>query len=285
MFKDSYRSLQERIEPDRELLEKTKRKMYTEQLAHTKRAKTNSYRHILAAVAIVTILIGAASQFQVVRHLLLSRQNIYRDNMTAIEKSEDIVMIPDEVSSADTDQKAENEIEPVFLSEADSYAHVIYGKFLPQILPDTYQFEEAVIYNENTAEEKLLFLYTEDFNEFRVSITRKDMITDYQERTVKAFETDSYNITSYSIPYADTIPESLYLTMRHPIFQWSELTPEVLAMRKENRSEQGESSQTSIVYRFAVEWQDYIIDYYVKSANISENEIFSMISSAKTFIE
>ncbi|BCJ94925.1 hypothetical protein acsn021_24940 [Anaerocolumna cellulosilytica] len=282
MFEDSYRSYLEKIEPNKALVEKTKEMMYKEQRKLFKSSKDFKYRKILATAAILTILATSVSKFQEVRVYIASKQSAYKNDMSAIATEDKQTMTGDKVP-INTDQKAENEVDPVFLSEADSYVHEVYGKFLPKAVPEAYQFEEAVIYNENTVEEKFLILYTEDFKEIRISISRSDGTADYVERVVKAEETERYNISDYSVPYADTIPEPLYLSMRHPIFQWNELTPEVLAMRKELRVEKGEARQSNIVYRFAVEEQGYIIDYYIKSDDLSNEDIFSVIKSSEIF--
>jgi len=56
-------------------------------------------------------------------------------------------------------------------------------------------------------------------------------IGDIQERIVHPVETEKYDLSLYTIPWSESMPESLRYTIQYAVFIKEELTPEMVARR------------------------------------------------------
>lgn len=100
-----------------------------------------------------------------------------------------------------------------------------------------------------------------------------------KEQLISISEVRKYDITKYSPPYAETIPNELAKTMDRPIFDINEITEEVINLRKVIRKgDQGDSEYYEMM-NFAIKCGDYVVDYNIKVDKININGVMTMIKS------
>ncbi|WBW96975.1 hypothetical protein [Oceanirhabdus sp. W0125-5] len=162
------------------------------------------------------------------------------------------------------------------LSKQEAYSLSDYGMLLPNNILKGYSFRSASLNNINTPHEVLCVGYQSGYSyiDMRVRVFRDD----YQNRMVKVSEREKYDITKYPIPHASTIPDELYYTMNYPIFQWDELTEEVLLLRKVSYSEQGEDGGVKEFMDFTIQCGEFLIEYNIKGNSL--DCVYDMITSS-----
>lgn len=161
------------------------------------------------------------------------------------------------------------------LSETQIYTVEKFGQIVPKNILSGYNFEEASIYSSNETGDKLRVVYTNSLNYIDINVHNFESQDD--KRLVSANDEEKYNITQYSIPFADSIPSDLYETMHYPIFMADEITAESLLLRKYKTNEQGEGN-SKYHMNFGILCGDIVVEYTIKGNSL--NNVFDMITSS-----
>lgn len=303
MLDKYYSSLNSKIEPSEDLIMQTKSKMYLE--LNKKSTSVPKIKYKLGIIAACFTLIIGVLFTPLLKSKLTENQNMQtglendkgnnsgnnkddswysgdKENNLNIGKNEENNPVDNIESDSDVNSLEGNtkEIKGTIkqLSQREAYLLEGYGQLLPKSILQGYKFESASIYNSDTTGKKLRFNYTSGYN--YIEITVRGLQSEDEGRMVKASEIKKFDITKYTIPFANSIPRSLRDTMDNPIFQAGELTEEILSYRKYISHEQGDKGGECM--RFAIQCGEYLIEYNIKGNSL--DGVFDMITSSDYFI-
>ncbi|WP_343208179.1 hypothetical protein [Anaerolentibacter hominis] len=294
MFEQEYRLIAEKAVPEQDLIDRTIDKMQEE------RQKQSGYgrrmiRYAAAAMICLFLIAGAANL------------NSMGSKMPPLPQPEGMVPygtgLPEKYTGPGTEkeepekQEAEKNVteqkrpgiesdevpakkaDVTVLTEKESYEREPYGNLLPSRFLRGYQFESASVYTEEIGE-LLSFSYTSGYDYISIFISPRE--PEDEPRMVKAEDTERYNISSYTIPFADSVPEEEHETMFYPIFQAEELTEEVLRLRQVRLEEKGEGhTEPRITMDFSLLCGDYVVRYNIKTK--STEGVYDMIASSEYY--
>lgn len=299
MLDKYYCSLNSKIKPSEELIMETKSKMYLElNKKSTSRLKIN-YRFCTIA-ACFTLIIGLLFT-PLLKSKLTENQNLETglENNTGKNKDDsyyskdkesnlnigkneennpvDNIESDSDVNSPEGNTKFKGTIKQ--LSQREAYLLDDYGQLLPKSMLLGFKFESASIYNSDTTGKRLSFHYRTGY--YYIDVYVRGIQPEDEARMVKANEIDKYDITKYTIPFANSVPRSLHDTMDNPIFQAGELTEEILSLRKYITHEKGDDKGGECM-RFAIQCGEYLIEYTIKGNSL--DGVFNMVTSSDYFI-
>lgn len=150
---------------------------------------------------------------------------------------------------------------------------------MPRTIPKEYSFEAASLHTDPDGTQYLRGTFTNGYNYFEVMV--RNFREEDRASLVQVENPDAYNITKYTIPLADSVPDELYDTMYYPVFLAEELTPQALELRKLRTSESGEEEREKISMNFAVQCGDLVVEYNLKGRD--PQGIFESVTSADYF--
>lgn len=178
--------------------------------------------------------------------------NIYVQNEVVIENKDYKL---DKSNYIETNQK---------ITEYKSLQEIIENKRFSQVIPrkciEGYNYENGVLTQKDKVE-SIHLSFTKDYGYVSVNVQEIKNVSNYTDRIVDANDTDKYNITEYEIPFAESVPQDLRITMDDPIFDSSQITEDVLKKRVVKIQESGESNKQTM--RFGVSCGDLLIDYII----------------------
>lgn len=286
MLDKYYCSLDSKIKPSEELIRQTKSKMYSELNRKSNPVPKRNYQ--FGTIAACFVLIVAVLFTPLLKNKLAGNQRLQIGLGNDLgEKREESWYSEDMERNLNNEEIAEANIADKSLgteivkqlSEGEAYSLEGYGRLLPKSMLSGYKFELASIYNNNTPSKILRFIYhTSGYNYIAVNV--RAVQPEDKARMVKVKETEKYDITKYTIPFADSIPQNLYDTMHNPIFQTGELTKEVLSLRKITTHEQGDDKGGEVM-RFAIQCGEFLIEYNIKGNSLEG--VFDMVTSSDYF--
>lgn len=290
MLDKYYCLLVSKIEPSEELINQTKSKMYAKLDQQPTPLSKRLYQ--FGTIAACIILVTGFLLTPLIKNQLNENRNLQlglntnadehknSSRYSNIESNLDIENNPDNGEIAETDQANNPKSDPTLilkLAQQEAYSFEEYGQFLPRSILSGYKFEAASI-NNNAAHKILNLIYTSGY--YYIEIRVRTVQPEDENRMVKVNEIEKYDITKYTIPFADSIPPNFYYTMRNPIFQSEELTKEVLSLRKITTHEQGDDCGGETM-RFAIQCGKFLIEYNIKGNSL--NGVFDMVTSSDYF--
>ena len=91
------------------------------------------------------------------------------------------------------------------------------------------------------------------------------MTTEDADNLVDIFEPETYDLSRYPIPRAESVPEHLRGTVNCPIFDAETLTWEVLSTRADTAADSGDSDGARM--NFGVRYGDIVVEIQSKGVN------------------
>lgn len=157
-----------------------------------------------------------------------------------------------------------------------------YSQFIPRKWIEGYNYENGTLTQKDNVQSMHLS-YTKNYGYVEVNIREINNISNYYERVVDISDTHKYDITQYEIPFAQSVPQELRVTIEEPIFNSSQISEDALKMRVIKLQERGESEKQTM--RFGVACEDIIIDYnisYYGKDNLAK-KAYEMLMSTPYF--
>lgn len=159
------------------------------------------------------------------------------------------------------------------LSLEEAYSDVRFGKYLPQELPPHFTFDNANRFINQTRDSLSALWYK---GTGHIS-WQASVITDMEkENIISVADKENYDLSLYSIPYADSVPDDLRQIVNNPIFLAEEMTLNVVKARAVY-SENDTGDEQGYRIKFGVLYDDVLIDISVK--NVTPDTVWAMLLS------
>lgn len=157
--------------------------------------------------------------------------------------------ITESVGSVPIDERVE-------LSEAQARGVEGLGVYIPTKLPEGYSWESAkASVNAKTGEYESVFLcWTKGMDSIMITVSFADVdnmtMTDITKK-------ETYDVSLYEIPYADTVPEEYWQSFHNPIFAAEDLSLELVQSRMKVVADAGDTDTPR--GNFAIIYQEGIL--------------------------
>ncbi len=169
----------------------------------------------------------------------------------------------------------------------NSLQEVMSNEFAQNVIPtkyiNGYNFESGTSYEQKDGKKELIFSYAKGYGYITIIVSQKDKISDYNERYVNVSEVEKYDITKYTIPFAQSVTEEKRNTIHNPIFLANDISVDVLRKRIVKSQEIGEDKKQTM--EFSLDYDNlvvrYIISYYTDDD--LAKKVYEMIQSAPYF--
>ena len=153
-----------------------------------------------------------------------------------------------------------------------------FGSHLPAALPEGFAYEGEQpahrVLGQNRNDLSILAYRTGSSGYCEISVRYS---YDSKGRTVvKQEQVESYDLTPYAIPWADTMPESMRETLENPLFFFDDLTLEMVQKRCYHWDDQGDGDGTRC--RFSVQFADGVVAE-IWTKGLEAEEIFQLLQS------
>ena len=165
------------------------------------------------------------------------------------------------------------------VTEEEMYRNNVFGSYIPRRILGGFSFSSAHLHRDEEGKVSCTVFYENGYSYIHMRLALFQ--PEDRKRLVKKEEKEKYNISSYSIPFADSVPKEYYETMYYPIFIAKEFDQDILQARIYYVAEQGEDSLRKGRVNFAILCDNMIVDYTIKAAQI--NDILTMVQSANFF--
>ena len=146
----------------------------------------------------------------------------------------------------------------------------IYGKYLPEYIPNGY-WAESIKYIKNGDEEHLSGLWSRGYDDISWRISVADEYSD--SRRTSASETVNFDLSLYPIPRAETVPDELREIVDDPVFDAKEVTLDVIYRRAYRVNDAGDTDGYRI--NFSIQIGDIVID--LRTKGITPEELYTML--------
>lgn len=162
------------------------------------------------------------------------------------------------------------------LTENEAYSETDFGKYL-FVIPNDYSFNSANrLLNQNN---DLLFAsWSKGYDDVRIQVSKLD--ENSEARIVSPQDTVLYDMSLYTIPWADSMPRDKYHIIEDPVFRIEDLTLDMIKLRGYTRDETGEPSGNSLNMQFSVLYNDVVVA--VRSEGISAEYLLNELTALKT---
>ncbi len=100
-----------------------------------------------------------------------------------------------------------------------------------------------------------------------------------ENRLTSVDDTQNYDLSLYSIPFADSVPENLFEIVDHPVFSIDELTLEAVKRRAYSVSERNDTDQIRL--SFGVRYGDIVVE--VTAKGVSPEWIYEQLINVSQF--
>lgn len=120
---------------------------------------------------------------------------------------------------------------------AQAYAHPDFGAYLPQSIPKDFAFERAMRQHNKTMD-SLFVTWSKGMAYLEVRVFRLE--ENHRGRLTTAEAPETYDLSLYPIPRAESVPMELWEVVNCPIFPAEELTLPVLETRADRVQDAGD---------------------------------------------
>ncbi|MCL2604446.1 MAG: hypothetical protein FWD90_08200 [Defluviitaleaceae bacterium] len=158
------------------------------------------------------------------------------------------------------------------LSLAEAHSDPDFGVYLPNNVPSRFNFESAQRFI-NQDYNSLSVLWTDGLNNFDWRVSKAT--SDDFKRIVSPAEHEKYDMSLYSIPLFDSVPEELREYVHGPVFRAEEITLEVV----QARVLQGRQGRDGGQMYFSVLFDGIIIN--INAIGVSPEQIWDMLGELK----
>ncbi|MGO5115049.1 hypothetical protein ACTQ33_08430 [Candidatus Avoscillospira sp. LCP25S3_F1] len=148
------------------------------------------------------------------------------------------------------------------LSQTEALADPDFGAWFLPTAPSGFA-EESICRYQDQNTNALWGLWTSEYGQLRWEV--RYMTTEDADYLVDISEPETYDLSRYPIPRADSVPEYLRKMVEHPIFEAEELTWEVLSTRADTAADAGDSDGARM--NFGVRYGDIIVEVQSKSVD------------------
>ncbi len=161
------------------------------------------------------------------------------------------------------------------LSLAQAQADPDFGDYVPERIPSGFAFESSHrIMNQNC--DKLSISYANGMKYVRLTMAR--LAEEDQVRMADISKPETYDLSLYPIPRADSVPGQLREIVGNPIFKVEELTLETVQSRAYTVEDSGD--EPGYRMRFSVLYGDVVVE--VSAKGVQPEDIFSMLKEVKS---
>lgn len=159
------------------------------------------------------------------------------------------------------------------------------GGYVPEKLPSGYQFESARGSSPANSYLDMSLCWCKGMDDIRLHITEfyavasmpADVYDAFQKRIADPARPETYDVSLYEIPYADTVPKEYYEVFHHPVFKESDFSLEMVEARMKSIPDAGDTDTPR--GNFAVWYDSGILVEF--SGRGSAEEIWEMFESIK----
>lgn len=159
------------------------------------------------------------------------------------------------------------------------------GGYVPEKLPAGYQFESARGSSPANSYLDMSLCWCKGMDDIRLHITEfyavasmpKDVYETFQKRIADPAKPETYDVSLYEIPYADTVPREYYEVFEHPVFKESDFSLEMVEARMKSIPDAGDTDTPR--GNFAVLYDSGILVEF--SGRGSAEDIWEMFESIK----
>lgn len=183
------------------------------------------------------------------------------DHLTAGDKADFAAIIPNQPPVMRDDN----------LTLEEARADETFGAFIPERFPDGYALN-GVNRFVNQKDDYLSVSLSKGMDDFTWRVSR--LGDEDKRRITSAADTQNYDLSLYTIPRADSVPEALWKIVDRPIFYIEELTLEVVKARSYRISEAGGSDGWRM--SFGVLYDDVLVELTTKG--ITPEVVFGLIT-------
>jgi len=145
-----------------------------------------------------------------------------------------------------------------------------FGAYIP-VVPSGFNFESAGRFI-NVGVNQLYALWSSGLNTIFWVVaepTREDL-----NRIVEPHEYEKYDMSRYSIPFFDTVPEELFDYVMNPVFYFEDLTLDIIKARV---FESSRETNSTIQMEFSVLFGDSVI-VWINASGVTPEQMWEMIS-------
>ena len=236
---------------------------YYEEAIHYKKPSTKKHRWTKWGPLAVCLCLALGAAFTVPKLMQSS------DIGTPQPSNPIISPIQEESGKQQTDNTVIDEtmtLEEAQLSEP-------FGSYMLSEAPSGFTVETIRRYQDETAN-YLSGLWTKGEGSFDEISWRVSSYDDTMENRVTSVDdTKNYDLSLYSFPLADSVPEELFEIVDHPIFNMDELTLEAINRRAYSINESNDTS--AIRMTFGVRYGDVVVE--VTTKGISAQWIYDQL--------
>jgi len=148
-----------------------------------------------------------------------------------------------------------------------------FGAFIPGNIPPQFGFESAYRFINQDTNALFVLWGTGRMDTLHWQISRP---TEHDlRRIVSADQRERFDMSLYSIPFFDSIPEELWQYVHNPVFLAEEMTLDIVRARAYNTGRGGSASDLRIM-NFGVLYGDVVIS--VSAGGVSPEEVWMMLS-------
>lgn len=159
------------------------------------------------------------------------------------------------------------------LSLEEVRSDVKFGKYFPQEIPSRFIFDNATRFV-NQARDSLSAFWYKGMGHIT---WQASVITDTERENITTVkDKENYDLSLYSIPYADSVPDDLRQIVNNPIFLAEEMTLNVIKARAVY-SEDDAGDEPGYRIKFGVLYDDVLVDISVK--NVTPDAVWNMLLS------
>ncbi len=159
--------------------------------------------------------------------------------------------------------------EELTLNEAK--ADETFGALVPSIIPNGFRFEASRRFlNQETNGLSLSF---SDGNMGYLDIIIREFKSDDSERIIDPARTETYDLSLYPVPRAESVPSELYFIVNDPVFKIEDISLEIVNTRAYTINDAGDTPGYRM--RFSVLCGDIVIG--IRSKGAQPEEIYEML--------
>jgi len=147
-----------------------------------------------------------------------------------------------------------------------------FGAFLPAGIPSQFVFESAIRFiNQDT--NSLFMLWNANMNTIRWEVSKP---TDFHlDHIVLAGEREKFDMSLYSIPLFDSIPEELWQYVQNPVFRADELTLDIVRARVYSATRGRDGTPDLRIMNFSVLYDDVVVS--VSAGGVTPEQVWEML--------
>jgi hypothetical protein len=197
------------------------------------------------------------------------------DANTARNKLEELVNHlvaagPPDLNQVQPDQIPEWRMDEITLSEAQSDPE--FGDCVPGEIPAGFSWQSALRFT-NQQSDGLRLTYSKGMNELAWTVTRAT--AEDMTRIADIDRPETYDLSLYPIPRANSVPEDLREIVENPVFRKDELSLGVVQSRTYTVEDAGDVSGPRV--NFSVLWGDKIIQ--LRAKGLAAEDVLSVLTS------